>query len=354
MAVSGSIGRTFTTDVVFDSAFRAVKLDPQAISGEDLEVAFNQTNLMLSAWANEGTPLWCLTKYILGMRQGVYSLDLSAQFPGIVDIEEANLRCMTRFIGAVSASEGIATQAFDYNPETACTQVTPGGTIDMYLSTAASMQNVGIMPFVDGQTWDISLQYSSDGVTWTTFSRLTSFQTSAGLFQWFDFQGLPNRQYWRLQANGTTVLSVAELFWGNMPQEIQIARLNRDDYWNLPNKTFEGRPNQYWCDRQLNGPVMQLWPAPGAQFVFQCITILAHRHIMNTLDMSGNIEVPQRVFDAVFWSLAERLRMQISRVDRQATMDVPMIAAQARKLMWGEEVDESPINLQIDISPYTK
>jgi hypothetical protein len=191
-------------------------------------------------------------------------------------------------------------------------------------------------------------------VTWTTFYTNTAFAAVARQFTWLDFQGLPNANYWRLQANGTTVLNVAELFFGNMATEIQIARINKDDYWNLPNKTFQGRPVQYWCDRQLNGPVMQLWPAPGAAFVFQQVTILAHRHIMNTTDMAGNIEVPQRVFDAVWMSLAERLRMVIPKVDKNETMDIPQLAAQARILMWGEEVDQSPINLQLDISPYTK
>jgi hypothetical protein len=75
---------------------------------------------------------------------------------------------------------------------------------------------------------------------------------------------------------------------------------------------------------------------------------------MNTTDMSGTIEVPQRVFDAVWMSLSERLRTVITKVDKQATMDIPGMAQQARMLMWGEEVDQSPINLQLDISPYTK
>ena len=353
MAVSGVIGRSFSTDVVIDHAFRGVRLDPQAIAGEDIDTALMQLDLMLSAWANEGVPLWCQTKYILALRQGIYSLDVSAQVPGVVDVLEANLRYCNRFIGTVSSSEGTASLAFDSNPETACTEITPGGTIDMFLLTAASMQNVGIMPFVSG-TWNISLQYSSDGVTWTTFYTNAALPAVAGQFFWVDFQGLPLRQYWRLQANGTTVLNVAELFWGNQAQEIQIARINKDDYWNLPNKTFEGRPVQYWCDRQIAGPVMQLWPAPGPQFVFQQVTILAHRQIMNVGQMNQTIEAPQRVFDALWMNLADRLRTVISKVDKNLTMDIPMLAKQSRTLMWGEEVDQSPINLHLDISPYTK
>lgn len=354
MAVSGVIGRTFTTDVIIDHAFRGVRLDPQAVGGEEIDTAMTQLDLMLSAWANAGTPLWCQTKYILALTQGVYSLDVNAQFPGIVDIKEANLRQCTRFTGTPSSSAGTASLAFDSNPLTACTQVAPGGQITLQLATGASVENVGIMPAVSA-TWNISLQWSNDGVTWTSFYTNAAFAAVAGQFTWLDFQGLPIAAFWRLQANGTTVLNVSELFFGNAAQEIQIARINKDDYWNLPNKTFQGRPVQYWCDRQLNGPVMQLWPAPGSAFVFQQITVLAHRHIMSVNGiMSGNIEVPQRAFDAVWMSLSERLRNVITRVDKQATIDVPGMAQQARQLFWGEEVDESPINLHVDISPYTK
>ncbi len=136
--------------------------------------------------------------------------------------------------------------------------------------------------------------------------------------------------------------------------EIPVARINKDDYWNLPNKTFQGRPVQYWCDRQVDGPVMWLWPSPGVQFVFQQITVLTHRQIMNTLDMQGNIEIPQRGFDAVWSSLGERLRMLVPAVDKKETMDVPAFAAQCRRAFWGEERDDSPIFLQVDLSPYTK
>lgn len=354
MAVSGVIGRTFSTDTILDHAFRGCRLPPQAIAGEDLDTALTQLNLMLSAWANDGTPLWCQTKYILALQQGVYSLDVSQQFPGIVDVLEANLRQSQRYTGTiVSSSEGTASLAFDSNPQTACTQVSAGGNITMFINPAASMENVGVMPFVSG-TWDISFQYSQDGATWTTFYRNQAFDAVAGRFTWWDFQGLPTAPYWRLLANGTTVLNVAELFWGNAAQEIQVARINKDDYWNLPNKTFQGRPVQYWCDRQLEGPVMQIWPAPGAAFVFQQITILAHRQIMDVTQMTDTIEVPQRTFDAVWMSLAERLRMVLPQVDKQLTMDIPAMAKQARMLFWGEEVDESPINLQLDISAYTR
>lgn len=355
MAVSGSIGgglTAFTTDVVVDHAFRGVRLPPQSIAGEEVDLALSQLNMMLSSWANEGAPLWAQTRYILAMKIGVYQLDVSQQLPGVIDILEANLRQLTRLTGTYAATEGNATFAFDSDPATACVQVTPAGNITMSLTTAAKSNNIGILPNATG-TWNISLQYSDDGVVWTNFYTNAALAVVAGQFVWLDFQANLPHTNWRLQANGTTVLNVAEMFWGDNPSEIKMARINVDDYWDLPNKQFQGRPLQYWCDRQVAGPVMWLWPSPGNAFIFNQITVLAHRQIMDTTSMSGNIEVPQRAFDAVWMSLSERLRILLPQVDKQATMDIPDLARNARKLFWGEERDDSPINLNLDISAYT-
>ncbi len=349
---SGTIGSTqFNTRLIVDHAFRACRIAPEQVTSEYIRVAQEQLGLMLSAWAKTGTPLWCQTKEILPLVQGVYTLQVANTVPGVVDILEANLRQLTEFSGTYTSSSGTAALAFDDNPLTACTQTTPGGNITLQLQTAMAVENVGIMPAVAG-TWDVTLQYSNDGVTWTTFDTET-LNCVAGQFIWFDYQGLPVATYWRLQAGSTTTLNVAELFFGNNAMEIPVARINKDDYWNLPNKTFQGRPVQYWCDRQQAGPVMWLWPAPGAAFVFQQITVLVHRHIMDVGQLYNVLELPQRAYDAAMWSLGERLRMVIPQVDKQATADLPAMAKEARARFWAEETDRSPVFLQLDLTPYS-
>lgn len=353
LVTTNTIGSVqFSTRLVLDHAFRLCRLAPQQISGEYAQTALDELALMLSAWANEGVPLWCQTKYILPLKQGVYQLNVADFFPGIVDILESNLRVCNRFFGTYTATTGNAALAFDSDITTSCVQTATGGSITLELSTASTVDNVGIMSATGG-VFDLSLQYSQDGTDFTTFFT-GSVALAERTFEWMDFQGLPQAPFWRLQANGNSLLNIAELFFGNAAQEIPISRINKDDYWNLPNKTFQGRPVQYWCDRQVLGPVMWLWPSPGRAFVFQQVTVLAHRHIMDVGGMNNIIEVPQRTYDAVITSLGERLRMKIPEVDKQATADLPAIAKQARMLFWGEEKDDSPIFLQLDIGSYTR
>jgi|TARA_Y100001972_G_C7654239_1_gene329252 hypothetical protein len=40
-----------------------------------------------------------------------------------------------------------------------------------------------------------------------------------------------------------------------------IERLSRDDYLNIPNKTTQGRPSQFFLDRLIT-PALKLWPVP--------------------------------------------------------------------------------------------
>ena len=43
--------------------------------------------------------------------------------------------------------------------------------------------------------------------------------------------------------------------------DIDIDRIGRSEYLNIPNKTTKGRPSQFFVDRQTT-PVVKLWPTP--------------------------------------------------------------------------------------------
>ena len=43
--------------------------------------------------------------------------------------------------------------------------------------------------------------------------------------------------------------------------DYEIERISRGDYATLPNKSTQGRPSQFWLDRQIT-PVMYLWSTP--------------------------------------------------------------------------------------------
>jgi hypothetical protein len=220
-----------------------------------------------------------------------------------------------------------------------------GGTT---VTTVGILWSAAAVPFV--------VEQSVDGISWTaipTYEETNAPTQVAGEWLWVDFDATTTNVYFRVRATSGT-LSATDVYFGNTPTEIPIARLNRDDYTALPNKYFLGRPLQFWFDRQLDQPVMRLWPAPNAQATTQQIVLWRHRYIQDVGTMTQELDVPQRWFDAIVALLASKLAEETPEVDAQL---MPILEAKAEKALAqaeNEERDNSPIYWAPLISPYTR
>src|SRR5215813_1857136 len=236
MAFSGTISSTVISVAdVIDRAFGRCKLAPQQITGEYIDIAKQMLFLHLSTLGSEGIPLWCKTKQIYPIYEAKQNVPL---LPGVIDVLSANLRTSTRLAtGVLTSSEGVAANAFDSDLHTACTQTTPGGFIQIQLGSATNPPLYGFMPNVD-DTWSYSFQGSNDGINWTDIYVATAQQVFAGQWFWVDVQGVPQTGYFyfRMLADSNTTLDVVELVFEVLPEEIPVAKINMDDYANLPDK----------------------------------------------------------------------------------------------------------------------
>tara|TARA_R100000951_G_scaffold17164_1_gene13662 strand:- start:3768 stop:4433 length:666 start_codon:yes stop_codon:yes gene_type:complete len=57
------------------------------------------------------------------------------------------------------------------------------------------------------------------------------------------------------------VVDVLEIVLRRNNTDYEVQRISRGDYVTLPNKTTQGRPSQFWFNRQIN-PVINLWAVP--------------------------------------------------------------------------------------------
>ena len=65
-----------------------------------------------------------------------------------------------------------------------------------------------------------------------------------------------------LNSNVIDVLDVVVRRDVNSTQtDISINRISRSEYLNIPNKTTQARPSQFFLDK-LTAPVLKIWPAP--------------------------------------------------------------------------------------------
>lgn len=60
---------------------------------------------------------------------------------------------------------------------------------------------------------------------------------------------------------GTDVIDVLSVIVRRDSTDYALERLSRSDYITIPNKTTQGRANQFFLDRQLT-PNLKLWPLP--------------------------------------------------------------------------------------------
>lgn len=328
MAYSGTVSQTtFNTRRVIENAARRCKLPAQSLTSEHVDIANDQLYLLLSDLSNRGIQLWCIEKqiYPLYNGQGDITMDI-----GTVDILNSNLRTLQQVTGINYDTSTY--REVDFTDPTAVT------TVGVLWSQAS-------VP--------VSLERSDDGSTWTVIQSETT-AVEAGEWTWFDLDSSVAARYFRVRAT-TGTLGFSQIYLGNMPNEIPLARLSRDDYTNLPNKTFQSnRPLQFWFDRQVKQPIMHLWPVPNAQAETYQIVLWRQRYIMDVGSMTQEIEVPQRWYDAIVAMLAAKLAMEYIEVDPSL---IPMLDAKAKEALYfaqQEERDNSPMMILPNIAMYTR
>lgn len=351
MATSGTVSTTtFNTAKLIDHSFRRCKLAPQQITPEYLETATDLLFLFLSTLASKGIALWCIEKVILPLYENVQTVPAPV---GTVDVLNCNLRTSQRLSGSADSSEGTADNAFDADIETECIQTLAAGWISLQLDSAIAAPLFGILPGATG-TWDVSIEWSDDGIAWTALYTNAALEVTDSNWEWIDVEGVIDHAFYRLKANGTTILDVREFFIGQLPSEIPCAKLNRDDYANLPNKFFSGRPVQFWYDKQRVQPELVVWPSPREEFTYAQLVLYVQRYVQDVGTLTQEIEVPQRWYRPIMLQLASDLASEIPEVGPNAKAEIEMDRLPALREAWDSETDSAPSYILPNISCYTR
>jgi len=328
MAFSNTVSQTnFNTRRVIDNAIRRCKLTAQQITAEHIDIANDQLYLFLSDLANQGAPLWCIEKQIYPLYDGVGDITMT---DGTVDILNSNFRWLQQVTG------------INYDTSTYR---------EVDFTDAIFVANVGIL--WSATAVPIVLERSDDGAIWEEIQSETP-TASAGEWTWYDLDSSVAARYFRVRATSGT-LGFSQIYLANTPTEIPLARMNRDDYTNLPNKAFQSnRPLQYWFDRQVNNPIMHMWPVPNEAATVCQIVVWRQRYIMDVGTMTQDVEVPQRWLEAIVSGLAAKMALELVEVDVSLIPILDEKAAISLNIAQMEERDNSPMMIAPNISPYTR
>jgi len=360
MSYSGTVGTTvINVQTLIDHGARRCGKLAEELTSEQLLSARQSLFFLLSHLANIGINYWAINKKVFGLKPDQYIYDLPL---GAVDALNVLYRTMNRptpnSTGGYSTSAGgVIANAFDNNTDTYTQQTSPNGNIAIDYGTSNPIYagSIGILPYVAGggsASWTLTLEYSSDGITWSTLNNLGTVVVTDNQWIWTDIDPGQTVQYYRVRASGGTTLALREFYVGNNSREIQMSRLNRDDYTNLPNKNFTAnQPYQFWFDRTIPTPKIFLWPTPSDPFIQ--MTVWYSRQIMDVGALTDELEVPQRWYEAVVFMLAHRMSLELPQVAMDRIGYLEKMADRYYNEAEAEERDKSPIYLAPNLTPYT-
>ena len=327
MAYSGTISATsFNALKVVEHAFRRCHLPAQGITAEMTTYALESLFTSLSELASTNTPSWCIEKIVLPLyeNQPIVTLPI-----GTIDVLNINYRVMQEVTGATT---------------TIATAYTTFFTTATIVNIAGIKWSAAAVPVV--------FEVSNDGLIWTTVG--TSSATAAsGEITWTDISGAKSYLYFRVRAVSGT-LSFTSITLGNMPQEIPLGQLNRDNYVNQSNKVFAGRPSNYYYQRNVVSPVVNIWPAPFPAAEKAQLVVWRHRQIMDTANLRQDIEIPNRWLEAIINTLAARVAAETPQVPLEVMAVLEQKSAISLARAWAGDSDGSNTVLQPSIGMYTR
>lgn len=356
MTTSGTTSTTvYQTQRVLDAAFRRAGIVQEKITDEMIELALDALFVKLSALANRGIALWTIQSLLLPIYEGQETVLTPV---GVVDVLNLNIRSLQRATGTTTATGGTAAFATDADITTICDTTSGGvnGNVQIAFSSATRLTNFGILPGVSA-TWSYVIETSNDGVTWTTVYTATNQAVVDGVWFWFDVDGLRAVSYVRIRGftgSAATTLILREFVVGGTLMEVPLALINRDDFFNLPNKTFLGQPTQYWLDKQRDQLKILLWPSPRSDFTYWQLVCQAQMYVQDVGTMVQTLDIPQRWYDFITEDLALVMVREIPDAKYERLPDIQSARDLAWRDAWAGETDRAPGSIVPRIRVYTR
>jgi hypothetical protein len=359
MAYSGTTNQTkVSVDQLISYAFRDAGKTAEEITPEYIDTAKLALFYILQNMSNRGVNLWLLENFVIGAQTNQQALTLP---PGTIDVREANWVYITNpsITQALPISNPNVANLFnqtdnanlDYNATTTL--------VDNWFGAGYTQQTrifyVGFNAYCPNTTatYDLDFEVSNDGITWDVWQSFDSVTLKDREWAYFTINATQQFSFFRIKNRDTlNTFSLRAIQFAQSQQVIPLARLNRDDYWNLPNKQFPSvRSLQYWYDRTID-PSMYLWPVPNNNY--QVFQLLIEKEMQDVGSLTNELYVPNRWIGSVQATLSHKLSLQLPNIDMTRITYLEQIAANLELDASNEERDKSPIYFQPNISYYTR
>lgn len=332
-----------TVNQMIEHAYRDAGKFAEEATPEYVNAARQTLYYILMNMSNKGVNLWLLDYILIGSETNQRQMWLPK---GSVDVREANYRYPIRINPSSDSSGNNILSVTDLSQSYT---IPAGGSVVGVYTGSQKFLHAGFNStnFSDS----LVVEYSLDNVNWLPLITISK-QIQSNNWGYQQIDQSPVTPYWRFRNPGTSAVTVRALVLGSVQQDIPLARLNRDDYFNLPNKDFNSnRALQYWFDRGLT-PIMNLWPVP--QDDFQLFQILVERQLNDVGTLTNQIAIPDRWLPAVQAEFSFKFAMQLPGVDLNRVGFLKSESVELYNNAADEERDKSPIYFAPNISHYTR
>jgi hypothetical protein len=359
MAYSNTYDQTvITIDQMISYAYRDAGKQAEEITPEYVQAAKQALFYILQNSVNRGINIWLQKIEVLGPRAFQQFIKMPYN---VVDVLEANwVYIVNPTISAALPIDNVNSPAlFDQTVNSDLSLYATSTLSENYFGASFQQQTrifyVGFnaySPSTATTTYSLDLQASNDGITWTTIQSLDTVTLADQEWSYSTVAITQPYYYYRLINRLSSVFSIRAIQFAQSQQVIPLARLNRTDYFSLPNKQFPGnRALQYWFNRQID-PEMYLWPVPNTNYqVFQMILELQPQDVGS---LTNELYLPDRWVPYIQAELSHKLALQIPNADMTRISYLKQEAMQLRQEAEDEDRDKSPIYFQPNISYYTR
>jgi hypothetical protein len=339
-------------------AFRDAGKTSEEMTPEYVQAAKQALFYILQTSVNRGINIWLQKIVVLGAQTNQQILQMP---PNCVDVLEANWIYIVNpeIATALPASNPSSPVLFDQDSNADLNQFATSTLLDNYFGAEYQQQTrlfyVGFNAYVPSgsATYDLDLQVSQDGISWTTWESFPSVTLTDRQWQYYAIDTTQEFYFYRLNNRNTgSTFSLRAIQFAQSQQVIPMARLNRTDYFSLPNKQFPSqRSLQYWFNRQID-PEMYLWPVPNNNF--QAFSMILELQPQDVGSLTNELYMPDRALPYFQAALSHKLAMQLPGSDLARVQYLEKLALDARTQFEEEDRDKSPIYFQPNISYYTR
>lgn len=124
-------------------------------------------------------------------------------------------------------------------------------------------------------------------------------------------------------------------------RDLPMYQMGRQEYFDLPVKTIQGIPTQYFFDKQRTSTLLYVWPLLSSATT-ETLRVSYQRKFEDVDSLDDEIDIPQEYFSVVAYNLAARLADSSGRTGAH----IDRVIARAEHLLQEALDDDRPDFIQ--------